>query len=210
MGTYIDKNFINLINKNEVNTIFECGSRDCIDAIEMLDYYEPKIIYSFECNPDSVLICENNIKNYNKIKLIPKATYSEKKEIDFFMTDMERSIDKNIGASSLLYHRDNKNKFFQKKVSVDAIRLDEFMDESEINEIDLLCLDLQGSEMETLTGLGDKIKNVKYIITEVSFKSYYVGDKMFNEINKFLEGHNFKCEKVLNYGGFGDALFIRK
>jgi hypothetical protein len=43
-----------------------------------------------------------------------------------------------------------------------------------------------------------------------SFKSYYNGDILFNEYVTFLENNNFTLVEVMNYGGFGDALFINK
>jgi hypothetical protein len=123
---------------------------------------------------------------------------------------MDKSIDKNIGASSVLLHLDNNKEFFQKKIIVESVKLETFMEENKISEIDLLCLDLQGYEKIAIEGLGEKIKNVKYIISEVSFKSYYNGDILFNEYVTFLENNNFTLVEVMNYGGFGDALFINK
>ena len=63
MSSYINANFTKHIKK-DINVIIECGSRDCEDAIKMLDYYNPNKIWSFECNPDSVKVCLENIKNY--------------------------------------------------------------------------------------------------------------------------------------------------
>jgi FkbM family methyltransferase len=206
MGTYINEPFSKYIT-DKIDTIIECGSRDCLDTIEMLNFYKPQIIYSFECNPTSVEVCKQNISGYDKIQLIDKATYSENTTIDFYMTDMEKSVDKNIGASSLLVHRDNTHRFFQKKTQVQAIRLEDFLKENGIKSVDLLCMDLQGSELHTLRGLGESIKNVKYIITEVSFKSYYNNDNLYDEVNDFLIKHGFEMKNVLDYGGFGDAIY---
>ena len=47
--SYLD--FVNKINKNNVKTIFELGSRDLDDAIKLHNYFKCKI-YAFECNPD--------------------------------------------------------------------------------------------------------------------------------------------------------------
>jgi FkbM family methyltransferase len=207
--TYINNVFTKHINK-KIDVIFECGSRDGVDALKMFDFYRPKEIYSFECNPESVEICLNNIKNNKNITLIGKAVSNKNGLIDFYATDMDKSIDKNIGASSVLLHLDNNKEFFQKKIIVESVKLVTYMEENKISEIDLLCLDLQGYEKIAIEGLGEKIKNVKYIISEVSFKSYYNGDILFNEYVTFLENNNFTLVEVMNYGGFGDALFINK
>jgi FkbM family methyltransferase len=209
MSSYINANFTKHIKK-DINVIIECGSRDCEDAIKMLDYYNPNKIWSFECNPDSVKVCLENIKNYPKIELISKAVSNKNGTIDFYATDMEKSIDKNIGASSALYHRDNKNSFFQKKIEVESITLDSFVDENKIDKVDLLCLDLQGYEKFAIDGFLSNIKNVDYIISEFSEHSYYNGDILFNEYQSYLNEIGFELIEILSYGNFGDALFKNK
>lgn len=215
MGSYMDSRFTNNIKKERISTIVECGSRDCVDAIALNDYYHPSIIYSFECNPESIAVCKKNIEGISNIKLIDKAVYNDNRVIDFYATDMEKSIDKNIGASSILYHRDNDKEFFQKKVQVEAIRLDSFMKQEDIDIIDLLCMDLQGAELIALKGLGDRIHHVRYIIVEVSFQSYYYGDRLFEDIDEYLVSRFFRRisqdAKVKDrHTGFANCLYKNK
>jgi FkbM family methyltransferase len=204
ISIYTHPQFINKIDKQSIRTIVECGSRDCLDAIEMNNYYYPDIIYSFECNPESIDVCKTNL--LPNIKLIEKAVCDKNGIVDFYPTDMDKSIDKNIGASSLLWHRDNKVEFFQKHIQVGAIRLDTFMEQEGISGIDLLCMDLQGAEHLALEGLGSRIKDVRYIISEVSFKSHYEGDMLRVEIRRLLNKKGFD---VLQYIS-GNVLFKRR
>jgi FkbM family methyltransferase len=205
--TYTNNIFTKHI-KEKIDVIFECGSRDGIDSIKMFEFYKPQKIFCFECNPDSVKICKENLSNKKDIILTNKAVSNSNGEIYFYATDMDKSSDKNIGASSALLHLDNKESFFQKKITVDSVTLKSFMEENGIEYIDLLCMDLQGYEKIALEGLGEKIKNVKYIISEISFKSYYSGDVLFDDYKSFLEELNFSLVEVMSYGGFGDAFFI--
>ena len=204
--TYINNIFTKHITE-KIDIIFECGSRDAIDSLKMFDFYQPKKIFCFECNPDSVNVCRETIGENNNIILVNKAVSNNDGEIDFYVTDMDKSIDKNIGASSALLHLDNKESFFQKKITVNSITLKTFMEENNINNIDLLCLDLQGYEKIALEGLGDKIKNVKYIISEYANRSFYSGDILLEEYRTFLTSLGFDLIEVNNYGDFGDALF---
>jgi FkbM family methyltransferase len=204
--TYINNIFTKHIT-DKIDIIFECGSRDAIDSLKMFDFYQPKKIFCFECNPDSVNVCRETIGENNNIILVDKAVSNNDGEIDFYVTDMDKSIDKNIGASSALLHLDNKESFFQKKITVNSITLKTFMEENNINNIDLLCLDLQGYEKIALEGLGDKIKNVKYIISEYANRSFYSGDILLEDYQTFLTSLGFDLIEVNNYGDFGDALF---
>jgi FkbM family methyltransferase len=206
MSSYTNQKFTQHI-KTPLSTIVECGSRDCLDAIEMLNYYKPSKIYSFECNPESIQVCKKNIKNQKDIVLMEYAVSNHDGSIDFYATDMEKSTDKNIGASSALFHRDQVN-YIQKKINVPCKTLKSFMDENKIFEIDLLCLDLQGYEKIALDGLFENIKFVKNIISEVSFHSFYHSDILFEEYKQYLENNGFKHVETESYGGFGDSLFV--
>lgn len=207
MSTYTQSEFTKLMDTSSIHTILECGSRDCLDAIEMNEFYKPKIIYAFECNPDSVLVCERNSKNYSKVRMIPFAVTNTDTPVPFYATDMEKSVDKNIGASSLLQHFENNlNGYVQKQVSVMGIRLDTFMKAFKLDVVDLLCFDLQGAEYLAIEGLGDRIKDVRYIISEVSKKHYYHGDMLFPAFNMLLMNKGFELLAQQK----GDALYKNK
>lgn len=214
-SSYLNSRFIACINKDNVHTIVECGSRDGLDAIALYEYYQPEKIYAFECNPEAIELCKENLSNYPDIKLIEKAVYNENKEIDFYAVDMEKSIDKNIGASSILWHRDNKVELFQKKIKVGAIRLDTFMKKEGIDRINLLCMDVQGVEMEVFEGLGNDISNIRYIITETCFEHFYEGDKLLGDMRKYLDEKGFNllvCSGFIpgRRTGFTNCLFRNK
>jgi FkbM family methyltransferase len=204
MSSYLDSKFTSKIDKNNIKIIFELGSRDLLDAISLYDFYKPDIIYSFECNPDCLIDCKNNKKNYDNIILIEKAVSINNEIINFYPFDLNKYDNK--GASSLLkidfsnrdlndpdYNRENP----QLEIKVEGIRLDTFMDNNNIDRIDLLCIDLQGYELLALQSLSDKIKNVKYIIVEVSFKQTYIDGCSFEQIHNFLKYNNFTLETDL-------------
>ncbi len=67
---YLRKRNFNF-NRNLV--ILDIGSRDCMQSIEFNNYFKNSQIYAFECNPNTIPICRNNIKNYPNINLIDCA-----------------------------------------------------------------------------------------------------------------------------------------
>lgn len=207
MSTYLNKCFIEHIKKEDINIIFELGSRDLLDAIELKKYYNKAKIYAFECNPDSIIECEKN--KINDINLIKKAVSIENNNVDFYPFD--RTKYDNIGASSMFlidftkrnkndpdYNRENP----QYKITVEGIRLDKYMNDNNIDNIDLLCMDLQEYELNALKSLGDKINKVKYIITECCINNTYINGTYFKELNEFLIKNNFIY--ISNDGGIND------
>lgn len=223
--------FLSKIDSNRIKTIFELGSRDLMDAIKLLDNFTESKIYSFECNPDCLVECNKNILSLdedkkNRLFLIDKAVSINNGEITFYPFDLLQY--NNMGASSILkidFSLRDKNdpqynlKNPQKEIIVDGIRLDTFIDENYIENIDLLCIDLQGYELNAIKSLGDHLHKVKYIITECSIMSTYTDGATFSELNDYLTKYNFKYISSnkfknnfpdLTLSGFSefDALFI--
>jgi len=187
---YLYEGFTRLIDKRSIHTIIECGSRDGLDTIALEEFFNPDVIYSFECNPESIPVCLGNIEGHEKILFSNMAVTNIDGRVKFYPTDMRKSPDKNIGASSLFRHTRG---LVQKEIEVGAVRLDTFMQLQNINHIDLLCMDLQGAEPLAIEGLGERIKDVAYIITEVCDKIFYEGEVPFQQFNDTLEKLGFEC-----------------
>ena len=85
MSTYLNKIFTDNIKKEDIKVIFELGSRDLLDSIELSKYYKNSKIYAFKCNPEALITCEKNlINNENNITLVKKAVSIENKNVDFY------------------------------------------------------------------------------------------------------------------------------
>ena len=229
--SYLD--FVQLVDKNRVKTIFELGSRDLTDAIKLLDYFQDSNVYSFECNPECLVECNKTLflLDENKKKrlfLTDKEVSLTNGDVIFYPFDLQKY--NAMGSSSMLkidfslrnkddpdYNLPNP----QKKAVVDGIRLDTFVETNSINAIDLLCIDLQGYELNAIKSLGNHLRNVKYIITECSVQSTYTDGATFAELSEYLRRFNFKyvCSNRFGYQypdlsmkGFSemDAFFINE
>ena len=223
--------FLNKINHNEIKTIFELGSRDLVDTVKLSNHFNNSKIYAFECNTDCLIECKKTLANItekdkNRICLVDKAVSITNGEVTFYPFDLNQY--NNMGASSMLkidfslrdpcdpdYNRPNP----QTEIKVDGTRLDTFVEENGIKNIDLLCIDLQGYELNAIKSLGHHLHDVKYIITECSISSTYVEGASFQEVNEYLNQYNFKYISSNQFGetypdlsitGFSefDALFI--
>uniref|UniRef100_A0A6C0DQ21 Methyltransferase FkbM domain-containing protein n=1 Tax=viral metagenome TaxID=1070528 RepID=A0A6C0DQ21_9ZZZZ len=223
--------FFNFIDKAQIKTIFELGSRDLIDAIQLSDHFNNSKVYAFECNPDCLIECNKQLAyldNYKKqnIVLVDKAVSLTDDKVSFYPFDLTKYD--NMGSSSMLkidfslrnrddpdYNRENP----QKEITVNGVRLDTFINDNDIQNIDLLCIDLQGYELNAIKSLGVHLHKVKYIITECSIQSTYTHGSTFEELNDYLNEYNFvyHCSNRfgnqfphLNIRGFSefDSLFI--
>ena len=75
---------------------------------------------------------------------------------------------------------------------VETERLDVFLRENNISQVDLLKIDTQGFEPEVLEGAGELLSNVKIVITELMFYDYYERSLSFSDIEKFLIPAGFR------------------
>lgn len=227
--------FLHKIDKEKVHIIFELGSRDLKDAVKLLQYFDNSDLYAFECNPDCLKVCHTTMNlldrdTKKRLHLIDKAISETDGETSFLSFDLE--LYDNMGASSMLeidfsnrhptdpdYNRANP----QKRITVDGIRLDTFIDTHRemFQNIDLLCMDLQGYELKALMSLGKHLTNVKYIITECAIRSTYKNGVSFEELRAYLEcfGFHYVCSNMFGehepdpsnkYFSEFDALFENK
>jgi FkbM family methyltransferase len=230
---YIEQFFLENIKKDDIKIIFELGTRDLLDTFKLIAYYDKSVVYSFECNPECLVECDEMLSLMNdyvkdRIVLIKNAVCEKNGYVSFYPFDITKYNNK--GASSMLkidfsmrnhsdpdYNKPNP----QKEIVVQGIRLDTYMTANNMSNIDLLCIDLQGYELSALKSLGNYLHNVKYIITETSIQSTYQNGATFKELETFLNEFNFiyKCSTTfkydypnLNLTGYSefDALFINK
>ncbi|AUF82690.1 methyltransferase FkbM family protein [Tetraselmis virus 1] len=228
-GCYLQPNFAKLVDPSSVKVIVEAGSRDCLDAIALHKAYGVKV-YAFECNPFAIKICKDNLQKYNistdQVELIEAALFDKKDRLDFYPVIKTEGAEKykdhpdffitkegtsaNIGASSLFkinkdyqktkYRNERYHQQTEEPIKVDAVRLDEFMEERGLDSVDLLCMDIQGAELMALRGLGNKLQSCKWIFTELCTSvekngkiiENYENQGNINTVFRLLEQSGFK------------------
>jgi len=204
-------------DKNKEYIIFDLGSRDCIQSIEFYKTFPNAKIYAFECNPNTLELCENNIKPYrDRITLIKGAVCDYDGDITFYPINQQKTIttwrDGNPGASSIFKSNGTYTveKYFQDEIKTNCHRLDTIMKTYNIPTVDIIWMDVQGSELLVLKGLGDYINGLRYIYTEVTHKEMYSGQVMFKELNDFIISNDFEILNNLTLQGWQEDIIYKK
>lgn len=208
-GAYLQ--FAKKIDGNEINTIFEIGSRDAKDAIDLSNLYQCHV-YAFECNPAAIELCKKTISSNPNVTLVPMGIWDEAGEMKFYHV-----VDGNIGASSFFQFNPKaknypdivKEGLVQEAITVTTTRLDQYLKANDVSNIDLLCMDVQGAAYQVLKSLGSQLRKVKYIIVELETHPIYEGEMLYKDVDKFLAKNGFvRKSKPLDKGGlFGDVLY---
>lgn len=185
----IDKLLSYTLSHTDFNprVIFDVGSRDLGQSIEFNSVYPNAEIYAFEPNPAQYDICVQNAIPYNNIHVTQKAVSDVNGVVDFFVTHG------NVGASSMLLPIDvpfgTTNDFT--KISVQSVRLDEWMLENNVGVVDILWMDAQGIELKALRSMGEHLKQVKFLHCEAAERPYYEGHLLKPELDEFLVSMGF-------------------
>ena len=159
------KNYINYFGRTKKPVVWEVGSRDGRDAVEMATriydgiedwFWSYAKIVALEPNPDQAKIIE---KNYPEMEVMKLAASNQKGEAPFVIYAGDEGA---IGSSSLNIHW--KEDLPGHVITVKIDRLDNLIGDE---QIDIMKIDTEGHSMEVLEGLGDKLKQVKVFHIEL-------------------------------------------
>ena len=196
---------LNYLIKLDIKNVFDVGAHEG----ETLEYLK-KIksiskIYSFE---PQIEIYNKTLKKYdsdNRIILNNLALSSNTEDKIFFINALSSTSSFSILDKDSLWLK-IKNIILNEKDSIkDSIILktstiDKYVNENNINIIDLLKIDTEGHELEVLMGSQKTIKEnkVKYILIELhSSKMYKNYSKI--KIEQFLKNNNFILMKSFKF-----------
>lgn len=198
--------------------ILDLGARDCSESIQFALDYPSAHVFAFECNPESLVACRSRVANVSNITLVPLAVHEHSGQVTFFRVSARPPLgfSTNVGASSLFRATGHMviEPIWQESCVVDCIRLDDWVRLCSVQAPSILWLDLQGAELLALRGLGDLIKHVEVIHTEVTYRELYAGQVMYSELDQWLVAHEFVQTyhepAVTVPDWFGEAVYVHR
>jgi len=187
---------LNLISSLKFNNILDVGANIGQFSLLASFLYPNKKIIAFEpisiCYEKFLRVFENN-KNIHIYKL---ALGNVNKRQKFFITESN--------DSSSFFRPINYN--YIEEFDVQIKRADSIIDKKLLKN-SLLKIDVQGFEFEVLKGFSNSLKDLKYILVEISSITLYENQPLFDSINRYLMKKNFKCIKVDNKTKFKNNLY---
>ncbi len=178
---------------------------------EEIAMYEKRIgrdkILWIEAMSDKVLYCKSKFPGI----LVENAVIS-----DSDGEDVTFNVSNNGQSSSILKFGTHKinhpevhyiHSFKSKTKRLDNV-ISKYKDSINFN---FLNLDIQGVELKALKGLGNYLKNIDYIYTEVNCDYVYENCDLVSDIDQYLSGFGFKRVETSWFGGckWGDAFYIK-
>ena len=169
----------------------------------------PEKVLLVEPVPHNVEAIKKNLNNLEGIK-IEQVALSDKNETRNFYFVKNTSIHKlkkhwssGIGSFNKQHLLDHKSKRFKieeediDKISIETIRFKDLVDKYNINQIDKLLVDVEGSEFAILNDIDLSSINIKKIIFEYKhFDGYQTTGKKLEEILKKFEENGYTTKKI--------------
>lgn len=196
--------------------IFDIGANKGILLKRFLNYFPEANIYAFEPIQELYQQLSKDFAKNKKIRVLDYGVSEVGGEKKFF-------INKGIDTSSFLESRktglnSDEQVTLVRSEMVRTITIDQFCIDRNIQNIDILKMDIQGSEMAALKGSISMIEKqaIRIIYIETYFVKQYKDQPLFYEIANFLISKNFELQDIYNpiYGNnriaWCDAIFILK
>ena len=169
----------------------------------------PEKVLLVEPVPHNVVEIKKNLNNLEGIT-IEQVALSDKNETKNFYFVKNTSIHKlkkhwssGIGSFNKQHLLDHKSKRFKieeediDKISIETIRFKDLVDKYNINQIDKLLVDVEGSEFAILNDIDLSSVNIKKIIFEYKhFDGYQTTGKKLEEILKKFEENGYTTKKI--------------
>lgn len=142
----------------DITCVCEVGARWGDETLILSKVFPGAKILSFECNPLTVDTCRQKLQNKENITFYDCALGDKEGEEYFYQSE-------NHGISSFLKRIDSTQTQQLSSNKIKIRRLCDVMEEDTIGHIDLLCMDVQGYELNVLRGIQD-ISKIAYVIME--------------------------------------------
>jgi 2-O-methyltransferase len=218
----IERELATLFKQKKRITIFEIGACEGEDSVRYSRLFPNSIIYAFEPLPKNIEWIKKNLDTYKvqNVLVCNKALSANVGTAEFFVSDGQpkdvTADDWDFGnKSSSLLPPDEHMKLvefiqFNNRIEVETTTLKAFCNENKITKIDFIHMDVQGAELFVLEGAGDMLSNIKAIWLEVAKVSLYKDQPLVNDVEVFMDQHNFVLMKNCVNDLAGDQLYISK
>lgn len=168
--------------------IIDVGGADGTTPKIFSKAFPDKIIYVFEPINENCTAIRKLIKEYPNIKLIAKAAGSSEGKTTINKANRITSssiFELNADKESSVFAEQLKN---EGKENIEITTIDNVIPQGNTA---LLKIDVQGFELEVLTGAAGVLMNTKVIVLEMNNHEGYKGAPKYYEIDEYLRKNNF-------------------
>lgn len=198
--TTVEREVRSLIDLRDNETFLDVGANVGNYTLRVAhDYKDKKVnIIAIEAHPETYrALCRNiDCNNFKNVKTICKAVTDHKGSVTMFdQIDIKSSKPRYHFRYSSIFKRviqkpriNLLNLRGTGSYEIDCDTLDNIIGE---HNVDVMKMDIEGSEISALAGANDTLKRLRKVIVEVH------ASEDLQQVKKVLEDHDFKSELVI-------------
>jgi FkbM family methyltransferase len=196
-------------------TIFDIGAHRGSTAARYLDLMPGASLYAFEALPSMCIELEASIGGRPTVHVINAAVADS-------VGSREFNVNALAATSSLLSRPTRGHRYYPSEdhltdtIEVQTLTVDHFVSDHSIDHVDVLKLDIQGSELMALKGAERLlVEQGPLVYTETMFVPHYEGQPLLHELWSYLAEFGYTLFQLYNLRTadngqlrYGDALFV--
>jgi len=211
------RDMFRLFARTAVRTVIDGGGYHGEIALFIARLFPESVVYSFEPSSASFRTLVDNVKGNSRIRPVPVGLSSARKGATLYVNAQDSA-----NALSPTAEGGKKYQSWQTvnvgSEEVQLVTLDEWATESDVADIDIVKLDLQGHELHALQGAEKTLAStVKLIYTEVEIVRVYEDNCLMFELETYLDSLGFDLFQLYNLTSgddgqlvCGDAIFLHR
>jgi FkbM family methyltransferase len=183
--------------QRDIDTLIDVGANQGQFALAWKKFYPGSRIFSFEPVPETFQKLKANTQPFSNINPLNMALGSKSGKLSIYKNGHSH-------ASSFLKVSQFQKEHIpatvdEKPEEVAVATLDAMSQELGHLGCSVLKLDVQGFEREVLLGAGNVLKNIDFLIIEMSFRPMYEGEVLFEKMDDFLKDCGFRIVAPLGF-----------
>jgi FkbM family methyltransferase len=147
-------------------------------------------IYAFEPLPDCYERLVKNLTPFGNFTAFQSAIGDQSGQMEMWKSEFSESS--SILAMGELHKKNFPHTANTQAVPVPISRLDDYINKMDLVPPILLKIDVQGYEDKVIKGAVNTLKNIDWVMIEMSFRPLYEGQPLFDNIYRSLITSGFK------------------
>jgi FkbM family methyltransferase len=179
---------------SEDDVVIDCGANSGDLMIKLKEFIKLSNYIGIEPNPSDFEILKLNVSNESK--LINKGLGNSNQSLPFYVCTED-------GDSSFI-----EPKKYSQICDISVLRLDNLMQQLNLNKVKLIKIEAEGYEPEILEGLGSSIDKCQYIAIDGGYERGKNCEQTFTKLTNHLLNNGFEIIDI--YFPLYRALFSKK
>jgi FkbM family methyltransferase len=178
------------ILQGESLVIYDIGAAKGIVSTCLAKLPNVKSIQAFEPIPDIYKQLLDNVQKYPQVSCHNVALGDAPGEASMYISG---KTDSSSLLPMLKLHTEQfPGTQIQQEIKVPVVRLDDYVELHQLVSPDIVKIDVQGYEKNTISGGQKTISQARYCVLEMSFQTLYAGSPLFDDIYQIMRELNFE------------------